>query len=533
MRILTQLTNFIRLIKETVHFFRVQDFYHGYCGLDRIIFEIKQFPDKYISELAVVLNDILAAQNNKDNILVADLLEAQLMYYIENTLQEIILSEEPSVSYLEKNLSCLKDRNLSDMIRNNVLYALNSPQYSVEVTNMGVYTVKLSEDNAAFYYHSNLDPFSEGELLAKYYGKDKCFNYNVFGFGFGYHVGALLDMDRRCNVTAIENNLEVITLAFLYCDLEDILTNTRFKLLYCDEAEVRKTLLKCNKGEENLFIIHYPSLRAIKDITLRQTLENYFINVNSMLGQKKYLDWNFYYNIKLNDEPVDEVLNRLSDKSVIYIGGGPSLEYNLDYLKSSTVEKEKILMCASTIYKKLLNNSIIPDYVVMIDAKDNMLSHIEGTPETKTSMLYLCTASASAVREFKGKRYIIFQNGYGEAEKYANENNCILTDTGGSVSTTAIDMILRAGCKELVTLGMDLAYTDNKRHFFDESLLEEDITNKLISVNAVDGGMVPTTNILNIYRHWIERRIENIKDISLINVSRGAFIKGMKNVTEI
>lgn len=533
MKILTQLTNFIRITKDTIGFFRVQDFYSGWWGLNSIISEIKQFPDSYISDMVDVLNDLLAAQNNKDSILIADLLESQVLYYAENALQELALGEEVRGNYLEKNMSCLKDSYISDLIRKNVLYAINSSQYSVEMTNMGVYTVKMLEDNTSFYYHSNLNPFVEGELLAKYYADDTCFNYNVLGFGFGYHVRELLNMDMRYNITVIENNLDVITLAFLYCDLEDILTNTRFKLLYCDKEGIMKALLQCNMGEENSLIIHYPSLRAIKEIALKTALENYFVNVNSMLGQKKYMDWNFYYNIRLKDEPVDVVLNRLSGKSVVYIGGGPSLEDNLEYLKKITMSKEKILMCASTVYKKLLDCSIIPDYVVIIDAKKNMISHIKGTPETAASMLYLCTAYFGAVQEFKGKRYIIFQNGYSEAEKYARENNYILANTGGSVSTTAIDIILKAGCKEMITFGMDLAYTDNKHHSFDESSLNGDSLNNHIMVKAIGGGMVPTTNVLNIYRNWIEKRIENINDISLINVSRGAYIKGMKNVTEI
>ena len=51
-------------------------------------------------------------------------------------------------------------------------------------------------------------------------------------------------------------------------------------------------------------------------------------------------------------------------------------------------------------------------------------------------------------------------------------------------------------------------------------------------MKGVDQNTVYTTNVLNIYRMWIEKRIENVRDISFINVSKGAYIKGMRNVND-
>ena len=47
-------------------------------------------------------------------------------------------------------------------------------------------------------------------------------------------------------------------------------------------------------------------------------------------------------------------------------------------------------------------------------------------------------------------------------------------------------------------------------------------------VESVLGGMVYTSKTLDIYRRWIERRIENVNDIEFINASGGARISGMK-----
>ena len=57
-----------------------------------------------------------------------------------------------------------------------------------------------------------------------------------------------------------------------------------------------------------------------------------------------------------------------------------------------------------------------------------------------------------------------------------------------------------------------------------------DTSNRCIYVKSVKGESVPTTNILNIYRKWIENRIKDVKNIKLVNMSHGAYIEGMENV---
>lgn len=99
------------------------------------------------------------------------------------------------------------------------------------------------------------------------------------------------------------------------------------------------------------------------------------------------------------------------------------------------------------------------------------------------------------------------------------------------MSTSAIDLILRFNCKSLTTIGLDLAYTDNKTHSYDAKSVDTSTSSRYIYVKGVRGDSLPTTNILNIYRKWIENRIENrIKNIKLVNMSRGAYIEGMENV---
>lgn len=548
MNLIPQLTNLTETITSTIEYFRIQDFFHGNITFNRIVNSLNQllpmFTDEEISLITDNLGTILNAQSEADYVLLADMLEISLLTSVKSILEARISTDgsNPKPEYLNNNLEALKNADNSGKYnslitliqKNSVKYNSSfSSQtkyiYNIEQTNIGVPTLKVTINDKSVYYHSNVNPFSEGRMLARYYAKPDTYNYNVFGFGFGYHIKALLESDRRFRINAIETNIEVLTMAFMYIDLADILSNDRFSLEYCpldNFADSFKNSL--NNSENSLLLIHYPSLCTLEDGVLKQSLNNYFINFSSMYSQEKYLNWNFYYNMKLNSRPVDTLKDNFKSKDIIYVAAGPSLNYYFDYLKKNMTSNNTIIICASTIYRTLLNKNIIPDYVIMTDAQDNMISHVKDIDKTGSSLIYLSTACSNAVAAFNGDKYILFQYGYEPAKNYADKNHLSLIETGGSVSTSAIDLILRFNCKSLTTIGLDLAYTDNKTHSYDTKNV--DTSNRCIYVKSVKGESVPTTNILNIYRKWIENRIKDVKNIKLVNMSHGAYIEGMENV---
>lgn len=543
MDIIFSISDLISITKSIVEYFRVQDFFQGNKYMNIFVSKITNllnnnsiFSENEISDILTSLGEVINAQQNEDYVLIADLLDMSIIPSLQNVLTDIIMSNDvlADINYLSENLSALRQKKASENIEDyckladKILKASEqisaSDTYSVECTNTGYPTLKFQSPNSSYYYHSNVSPIYEGKNFAKYYSQDNCYNYTILGFGFGYHIRELLNSDRRFTVNAIETNIEVLTLAFIYCNLRDIISDDRFILTFCEETSIVKAISSDN---DISFIIHYPSLRTLKDDNIRNQLHKYFINISSMYSQKKYLDWNFYYNIRSGDEPAHNIMARFRDKSVIYIGGGPSLEYYLDYISEN--KSSKILICASTVYRKLLEHSITPDYVVMIDAQDNMINHFKNTSTSSTSLIYLSSACNKAVADFQGKRYILFQSGYSEAETYAMANHLSLVETGGSVSTTIIDYLIQCKCKELINVGLDLAYTDNKSHSF--GIGKSKCSDNMFTVKSVSGGLVPTTNVLNIYRLWIEDRIKNVTDIKFINLSHGAYIKGMENIS--
>lgn len=137
---------------------------------------------------------------------------------------------------------------------------------------------------------------------------------------------------------------------------------------------------------------------------------------------------------------------------MVYLGGGPGSETHLpEIIKYKALYPDTITICAGKIYRMLLSQNFVPDYVIITDAKPSLAWQLRDLPQTAAELLYLSTASNSAVDTFCGKKYIFFQKDFAESEDFAREHSLLLFETGGSVSTAAIDFALRMGCSTLIT----------------------------------------------------------------------------------
>lgn len=195
-------------------------------------------------------------------------------------------------------------------------------------------------------------------------------------------------------------------------------------------------------------------------------------------------------------------------------------------------ESDSLVLCVGTSIKRLKKEGIIPDFVIIADVADTMYCQLDGNIDyKKTLLLYMISANAKAVSAFKGKKYAIFQKGFDLAEEYAEKHGFMLVNTGGSVSTTALDVCICLECRKVICLGPDLAYTGNRTHA--EGTLSDDevsVTQNMPMVKSVSGEMIPTSLNLSCYHKWIENRIANEYNAEFINMSKVAYIDGNANI---
>ena len=529
----------IKLSYDIAESFRKQNFYIATSKLKKLLgnldtvagYIFSQEDSKALAaELQLILLALLDAQDNCDYVLQADIIEGDLLPLLQKlqiAFQERDLVQVPD--FFEQNINSLKeyDFGLYKLLNNENLIegknSLLSDKLTLSLAINGQPTAQTFVNGQSFYLHSSVNPEREASLLAD--SLKQAEDYMVFGMELGYHVLELLNRHQSARVHVFESNIYLLHMAFTYIDWTTYIANGRMRVVYNDDlkqlvSELSGRFAEMKNAE---LLVHYPAIKMIEDAQTRQLLEDFFVTTSSMREQGGLLDSNFEVISKLNLPECGELKDIFKDKAVVIVGAGPSVDLQLTSIKKC---RDKITVFATGhITRKLVNEGIIPDAVIITDPQPLMYKQIDGVNLKNIPMILLSTASSSVIDYYNGPIYVAYQSGYIHAEIKAKEIGATLFETGGSVTTTALDIALRFGARKIIFVGVDLAYTGGYSHASGEGRRIEN-TDGLRQVRSNTGGMVYTSKNLDIYRKWIERRLEGVRDTEVYNTGDGAEIKG-------
>lgn len=532
-------------LDKAITYIRLQNYYKALMYSTRIIEKMNEIVSNivtyqsYFNEFSMIvdmnqindmLQNLLEAQENNDYVLLADLYEKQLIPFLENIQQTIICKEDYlfDQKQYDKNLVLLKAKNpqLANLLKHTDTPEQLMDKYSIEYTSCGSMTLALYDNGKKYYLHSNGNVFHEAGLIARDWFDDDKTEYIVYGLGFGYHIYELMELDETITIKVFESDINIIQAAIAFSDIEKILSCDRVEIIYDPNFEQMNYHIKNLKGDSN-FCTHYPSIRNIKNNKVKELIEDYFVSYSSAKNQLHKLNNNFKHNVLLGDEPIDNIRECFKGRDLYIIAAGPSLDKN--YLELKKIGSNSIILSTGTVFKKLLKAGINPNFVIITDGNISVYSQIEEIEYTDIALLYLSTVYYKIPQSYKGKRYLICQDGYEKSEKYAGERGYSLFQTGGSVVTTALDIGIRFGCRKIIFVGLDLAYTDFRDHACETAYVNEITTTDLRKIEDVYGNNVATSKNMSIYRRWIENRIKDVDNIEFIDATEGgAKIEGMK-----
>lgn len=532
-------TELILLITKCIDSLRRQDYFCGLLELKEAAVKLNTFVSDLLTRrefyegcgiepeeriLVAMLKDLLEAQEQEDYILLADLMELQVLPFLTGIQEQLQRNRDFILPRYEAENRKLLLKNNPKLLKK--LEEAAADETAVETTSVGLNTFYLKENGRRFYMHSNGNPCQEGKAFAEAYTRREIHTYLVYGLGFGYHIKGILDADPQNRVLVYENNLQILKLAFKYARLAPLFTSGRAELFYTEDFKELSDRLQQMK-EEEAFLLHRPSVRGIKDQEIRESLEDYFVLSSTVNNQAGLLDLNFSYNMKTEFEFADSLKKEFEGKSLILAAGGPSLDRNMKYLRNRS--ENSIFICVGTVLKKFLAAGMKPDFVIMSDPQKHMTAQILGIGrESAVPLLCLPTVSYEVVRNYPAKKYFMLQEGYPPSEELARKKGKRLFATGGSVITTALELGIQFGCKRIICVGLDLAYTGGKTHAGGVSYGRTVDTASMRKVEGYDGGLAATTKNLDSYRKWIEHRIKKTRGIEFINATEGgAKITGM------
>lgn len=234
------------------------------------------------------------------------------------------------------------------------------------------------------------------------------------------------------------------------------------------------------------------------------------------------------------DHDVAELFHTADGVTVHIAAAGPTLK---DHFVSLKRRESGILIAVDAALRPLLQNNIIPDFVVTIDGKREPVIDFFQVDKTKLAsikMVYFPIVHPDVVRACdECTRYVAYSSSP-IFEDLSQQYKRGVLYSSGSVIHPAIDLGVQMGARTIKLYGADFSYTDKSTHV--EGAANAMQTSAVTSNCWVDNGFaqkVPTSSNFLGYLIDVERYVAQHPQVNFINMGRkGAVIEGTRYYDE-
>lgn len=283
----------------------------------------------------------------------------------------------PSVitqSYLEKNLSCLGERNrdLQDAIRATPPH----PAIQFADTPQGVPAATFNGMQLC----SRHRPLEEAQRQVDDIDLVEHAAVVVLGFGIGYHVRRLVERSAKATLIIVfESDLALLRAVFEHIDHSSWLKDAL--VLFITDATDRGVLAKKLEGAESIlaqgvhFFEHPASRSRLREHSSQFTglFSEFITAAKTTLMTTLMRSVDTTRNLLLNLDHyaagpgIAELRGITAGRAAIVVSAGPSLHRNMHLLKDAAVCDRCVIIAVQTTLKPLLSAGIQPHFVTALD----------------------------------------------------------------------------------------------------------------------------------------------------------------------
>ena len=474
---------------------------------------------------------------------------AQSVIGAADTISELLFDQHDKndemidIKYFEKNKKCISNQTkdiYKSFINIDNKKIENSESIILDINgNIAVNTI-----DGIIYLNSLLNNgiaeklWSDEILKAKYYNL-----VIIYGLSNKKYIKQIIrNVNKDVHVLLYEPDINIFYYNYIYTDMCELLEQDNLYIIVealnkkylknVIEANVSyinidKLLTYCSPGYDVLYSNQIKKFTELcKSYLSGIAMENNSLMHWSEIGTKNIMYNMIYmiggtdlYRLKKKMEEVDK-----SRIPAIIVAAGPSLDKNIKYLKKA-IGKAFILGVDSSI-RLMLKNKILPDAFVTLDPnkprvlfEDDRINDIPFFYTNYSTYDVLCNNRAGRIL-YNERKFI-----YDGLKKIGKDSDII--NVGGSVACAAFAIAAHLGFKNIIVIGQDLAFTDNKKHasvVYDETPVSENERNIYTTVEGVNGEELLTYVNFKQYRDWFEDYILQNPDINFINATEGGAI---------
>ena len=440
-------------------------------------------------------------------------------------------------------------------------------RFSILDTKSGFKTLSVTDtDGKEIKLHSAYDPIKETERNIDTFDKGRASIIIVSGIALGYHIKFLKEKYPDTKIIAIEKEKEILSKCNEYYpkNLNEIpVINSMHDI----ESIFSSVDLANFKGIANYR--HKPSYQLNQKF-YDEIVNNIKLFISSRISdlltrfefEEKWVE-NIFKNLKHIEYAMDvsQLFGKFQGMPGIIVSAGPSLKNNVEELKK--IKDRAVIVAVDTSLKILKCHDIEPHFVLTLDAQKHSVKHFSGINPKKTILIADIVSCPSILNSYKGKKIISTTSKYYQDPdgNFMRETTPMIdwiekkcsplgdVQSGGSVSTSAFDLLLNMGCNPIILIGQDLAYTGREYHcsgtyhnddwipkinrFLNLDSINQNIIRKrsFKYVKSYGGdGLVISDYVFDLYKSWFEDSAKRVS-VEVVNSSNGG--ARIDNTTEM
>ncbi|MBC7087082.1 MAG: motility associated factor glycosyltransferase family protein [Tissierellales bacterium] len=412
----------------------------------------------------------------------------------------------------------------------------------IEEAKSGLNTLKIRSEGDFKYIHSKYDPLKEAQSIIKKNENnlEKSKIIIFFGTGLGYHIELILRAYPDIRAYIYEPNSEV-----LYYFLKERSFSEsqlkRFRNIFIDRDSFLReieNIIRLNR--DSLTILELPSYKSFYPDeyqffieTIRSSIKNRRSNIITEYSFQKRWIINSMKNFKhvLNTPNVIvENKGRFKDKPAILVAAGPSLNEEIENIRKIKEEGLAYIFSVGSAINTLIANNIYPDAATTYDPTEHNQKVFLKVKEQNIKEIPLIFGSSvgyETIENYPGKLYHMITSQDKVSNYYLDNENTEPIDIvldAPSIAVVTLQLLNYLGFNPIILAGQNLAYVGTKNHsegvFYSNDLSDEELKNAL-EVKDVYGNTIKTNNGYNSARRQMELYIKQLKNLTVINTTKG------------
>lgn len=426
-------------------------------------------------------------------------------------------------------------------INNNKLFGINN--FDIELKTNEKYDVL---DSILFKNLSNYYKIL-GEKKGNFYQEVDKFIF--LGTHLGLHLPKIVEKINSKSYIIYEPNLEIFRLSLFTVDYR-IFDKLDILFIVMEEDDFNGKIEKfLYTNPYSNYNIKYSRVNYISDKDIDKFLTKFHASKSSYFDYTKMLYdiiYSFTKNISKKRRFLELKNNEFYiDTPVLYVGAGPSLSKNIEWLKQN--QEKFIIVAMGATYKKLIDNFIRVDIIITVDPKYSILSRTHFKEENFTFLkdkiiLASTNTPQKILNKFNQNKLFLYET----LIPFKQNSNCYF---GASVGEIGLSLILDLNFKNIYLLGIDLTidlatrnthfdgYENNKNEKIklDNAQTIGDLDSQILSVinNNFENSFTTRMFALSIdkYKDIIKERKKNWQYIYSLS-EKAAFIKGIEYINK-